>query len=79
MPPIPLILCLKGNFKDYCALAASVWLRDRQWGNWLLAAAALVSIARVFVGVHWPADVRAGAAIGIASAFAVRELLRKVK
>ncbi len=68
-----------GHAAFFFALASAVWLRDRRWGNYLLVAAALISIARVFVGVHWPTDVLAGAAIGIASAFAVRELLTRTR
>lgn len=68
-----------GHASFFFALAAAVWLRNRKWGNWLFAGAALISIARVYVGVHWPTDVLAGAAIGIGSAFAVRGLLARTR
>jgi undecaprenyl-diphosphatase len=48
------------------ALAFGIWLYDRTIGAILLAVAALLSFARVFVGTHYPGDVVAGAAIGIA-------------
>src|SRR4029078_6397487 len=48
------------------ALAFGIWLYDRTIGALLLAVAALLSFARVFVGTHYPGDVVAGAAIGIA-------------
>ncbi|HSP55759.1 MAG TPA: phosphatase PAP2 family protein [Dehalococcoidia bacterium] len=41
-----------------------IWWR-RTVGLAVMLAGALVSFARVFVGVHWPLDVMAGAAIGI--------------
>lgn len=48
----------------FAVAGALVWWR---WpvGLIALAVACLVAFARVFVGVHWPSDVLAGAAIGI--------------
>lgn len=53
------------------ALAAAVGLYRPRFGIVLLLLACLVSVARVFVGVHYPGDVGAGALIGIGSAIAV--------
>src|SRR4051794_23020722 len=50
------------------ALAFGVWLYDRTLGTMLLVLAAIVAFARVYVGTHYPGDVVAGAAIGIAVA-----------
>jgi undecaprenyl-diphosphatase len=36
----------------------------RRWIVPLLAIAAVVSLSRIYVGVHWPSDVAAGAALG---------------
>ncbi len=36
----------------------------RRWIVPLLAVAAIVSLSRIYVGVHWPSDVVAGAALG---------------
>lgn len=38
---------------------------------WLFAAASLVAISRVFVGVHYPSDVLGGAVIGMCVAWSV--------
>lgn len=47
------------------ALAFSIWLYDRTVGTALLAVAAVLAFARVYVGTHYPGDVIAGAAMGI--------------
>jgi undecaprenyl-diphosphatase len=50
------------------AFAVGVLLRWRRAGWYCLAAAAMISIARVIAGVHWPSDIAAGAVIGTATA-----------
>jgi undecaprenyl-diphosphatase len=65
-----------GHAAIFFALATVLWYRNRAWGVWFFALATLMGIARVYAGVHWPLDIVAGAAIGIASAMFVRWLLR---
>lgn len=50
------------------AIATAIFLRNRKWGSVALAAAAVLSIGRVAIGVHFPSDVLAGAALGAAAA-----------
>lgn len=52
------------------AIAASIWFRWRAAGAVALVLAALLAVGRVAVGVHYPIDVVAGAALGIAGAAA---------
>ena len=53
------------------AVAGSIlWLR-RGWGFLALGVAALVGLARIYVGIHYPADILAGAAIGLAVSYLV--------
>lgn len=47
------------------AIAGALSWSRRQIGAFALAAAATIALARVFVGVHWPIDVVAGATIGL--------------
>lgn len=53
------------------AIAMAIFLRKRSWGIVALIAAAVLSIGRVAIGVHYPSDVIAGAALGCAAALAL--------
>jgi undecaprenyl-diphosphatase len=50
------------------AIATALWLRERRIGTLALIGAAILSAGRVALGVHWPSDVIAGAALGTACA-----------
>jgi undecaprenyl-diphosphatase len=53
------------------AIAVAILLRKRGWGIVALAAATVLSLGRVALGVHYPSDVLAGAALGSAAALAL--------
>ncbi|MGE5335973.1 MAG: phosphatase PAP2 family protein [Nitrososphaerota archaeon] len=53
------------------AIATAIFLRNRRWGLVALIAAAVLSVGRVAIGVHFPSDVLAGAALGAAVAIAL--------
>jgi undecaprenyl-diphosphatase len=53
------------------AIATAIFLRHRRWGLVALLAAAVLSVGRVALGVHFPSDVLAGAALGAAAALAL--------
>jgi undecaprenyl-diphosphatase len=53
------------------AIAFAVWFHDRRWGTVLIALAVVLSVGRVAIGVHYPSDVIAGAALGAAAALVV--------
>ena len=42
----------------------------RRWGIACLVLAALISLSRLYVGVHYPSDVLGGAAVGIFAGWA---------
>jgi undecaprenyl-diphosphatase len=50
------------------AIAVAILLRSRRWGLLALAMAVALAVGRVAVGVHFPTDVLAGAALGSATA-----------
>ena len=53
------------------AIATALVLRKRGWGVVALVAAAILALGRVALGVHYPSDVLAGAALGAAAALAL--------
>jgi undecaprenyl-diphosphatase len=50
------------------AIAVALLLRSRRWGVAALVAATVLAITRVAMGIHYPTDVLAGAALGALSA-----------
>lgn len=80
-----------GHAAFFFALAAAVYfygkylffeqpvfgLSKKRTGFWLFVAAAIISLARVFVGVHYPSDILAGALIGILSGWVIVKLFAK--
>lgn len=53
------------------AIATAVAFRVKGWGAALLGLAAVLAAGRVFLGLHYPSDVLAGALVGAATAFLV--------
>lgn len=53
------------------AIGTALFLRDRRLGTPVLIAATLLAAGRVAVGVHFPTDVLAGAALGASVAWLV--------
>lgn len=59
------------------AVAFAVLFVSRRAGGWFLVAAAAVGLSRVLVGLHYPGDVLAGAAVGFAAAWVVHRFARR--
>jgi undecaprenyl-diphosphatase len=53
------------------AIAVAILLRSRRWGYVTLAMAVVLCVGRVAMGIHYPSDVIAGAALGSAVALAL--------
>ena len=76
-----------GHAAFYFAIATVVFLYFKKvyplpkfwWGTGILffLAGFLISISRVFVGVHWPSDILAGAIVGIFSGWLIFKVFNK--
>jgi undecaprenyl-diphosphatase len=54
---------------NFFAMAGVAWSAGRRTGLAAVVIAALVALSRVYLGVHWPTDVLAGAVWGLACAW----------
>jgi len=68
-----------GHASFFFGLSTMVYFYNKKAGTWFLFASCLISISRVYGGVHWPSDVLAGTVVGILSAYFVKILLTKLK
>lgn len=68
-----------GHAAFFFALAMAVYFFNKKWGFWFFAAATVITISRIIVGVHYPSDILGGAIIGILSAGAVFYLAKRIK
>jgi undecaprenyl-diphosphatase len=66
-----------GHAAFYFAIATIVYFYNKKAGISFFIASFLISIARVFSGVHWPLDIIAGAIIGIFSGWLVNKIFKK--
>jgi undecaprenyl-diphosphatase len=65
-----------GHATFFFALSTAVYLYNRRWGAWFFAVSALITLARVAAGVHYPSDILAGAIIGIASTWLIYSVFK---
>lgn len=53
-----------GHAIFFFAMAAAVYFFNKKLGIFFFVSAAVMGLARVFVGVHWPSDIIGGAILG---------------
>ena len=66
-----------GHMTFFFALALVVFYIDKKWGWRFLSLSAVMGLARIYVGVHWPADILGGAIIGLLCAWFAYTVLPK--
>lgn len=66
-----------GHTIFFFALSAAIFFYNKKLGWFFLISAALIGIARIFVGVHWPSDIFSGAIIGILTAYLAKYIYSK--
>jgi undecaprenyl-diphosphatase len=60
-----------GHAAFFFALSTVIYSYNKKTGYLFFLASFLISISRVFVGIHWPSDILAGAVIGIFSGWLI--------
>ena len=66
-----------GHASFFFALATGVYLYNKKAGFIYLILAGLMGFARVFVSVHWPLDILAGAVLGVVTTFSLNYFRRR--
>ena len=67
-----------GHAAFFFALSLVVYKYNKKAGIVFFLASFLISISRVFVGVHWPSDISAGALVGIFSGWIVIKITKSL-
>lgn len=67
-----------GHAAFFFAVATAVYLYDKRWGMGFFAVTAVLTLARVAAGIHWPSDILGGAGVGVLSALGAFWLVRRV-
>lgn len=63
-----------GHAAFYFAISTVVYFYNKKIGILFFLASFLISLARVFVGIHWPTDILAGIVIGIFSGWLMHKI-----
>lgn len=64
-----------GHTSAFFAFAVLVFFTNRKYFWYFLIGAIIMGIARIIVGVHWPADILIGIAVGVSSVLIARYLI----
>jgi len=67
-----------GHASFFFGLSMVVYFYNKKLGIIFFIASLIISIARVYCGIHWPADILAGFLVGIFSGILVIKLSRRI-
>ncbi|MCL5733503.1 MAG: phosphatase PAP2 family protein [Patescibacteria group bacterium] len=67
-----------GHAAFFFAIAIIILFWKPKWGWFFIGSAVVLSLARIYVGVHWPLDIIGGMIIGLISGFTVYYLFGKI-
>ena len=68
-----------GHTVLFFALSTVVYAYNKKAGIGFFIASFLMAVSRIFVGVHWPADILAGILVGVFSGWLVIKISQKAK
>ena len=77
IPPVGDPSFPSGHTSASFAAATAIYAINRKWGLAAYLLAAVMGFSRLYLGVHFPTDVLAGALVGTAAALAVVRLWRR--
>ncbi len=60
-----------GHAAFFFALSTALYFYNKRWGIAFFIASAVIGLARVMAGVHYPSDIVGGAVVGIATGYGV--------
>jgi len=66
-----------GHAAFYFAISSVVYFYNKKVGILFFLASFLISISRVFCGIHWPLDILAGAIVGIFSGWLIIKIFHR--
>jgi undecaprenyl-diphosphatase len=66
-----------GHAAFFFGLSTVIYFYNKKAGILFLIASFLISISRVFCGIHWPSDIVVGALVGIFSGWLVMRIFKK--